>query len=44
MSGSPQWPLSPRFPHQQPVHTSLLPHTRHMPCPSYSLFYTTIKT
>jgi hypothetical protein len=25
-SGSPQWPLSPRFPHQHPVHPSLLPH------------------
>src|SRR5215475_13788405 len=23
-SGSPQWPLSLRFPHQHPVHTSLL--------------------
>src|SRR5215471_11386544 len=30
-SGSPQWPLSLRFPHQHPVHPSLLPHTRHMP-------------
>jgi hypothetical protein len=24
-SGSPQWPLSPWFPHQHPVHNSLLP-------------------
>src|SRR5215475_10585972 len=31
-SWSPQWPLSLRFPHQHPVHTSILPHTRHMPC------------
>src|SRR5215475_7591411 len=30
-SGSPQWALSLRFPHQHPVHPSLLPHTRHMP-------------
>jgi len=36
MSGSPQWSLSLRFPHQNPVHTSPLPHTRHMPCPSHS--------
>jgi hypothetical protein len=28
MFGSPQWPLSLRFPHQHPVHTSLLPYTR----------------
>jgi hypothetical protein len=27
-SGSPQWPLSLRFPHQHPVHHSLLSHTR----------------
>src|SRR5215469_13509765 len=27
-SGSPQWPLSLRFPHQHSVHHSLLPHTR----------------
>jgi hypothetical protein len=36
MSGSPQWPLSLRFPHQYPVHPSLLPHTRHMFLPSHS--------
>ena len=38
--GSPQWSLSPRFPHQNPVHTSPLPHVRHMPRPSHcSRFY-----
>ena len=30
-SGPPQWSLSLRFPHQNPVHPSPLPHTRHMP-------------
>src|SRR5215475_3371130 len=35
-SGSPQRPLSLRFPHQHPVHPSLLSHTRHMPRPSHS--------
>ena len=35
-SGSPQWSLTLRFPHQNPVHTSPLPHTRHMPRPSHS--------
>src|SRR5215471_6590059 len=35
-SGSPQWPLSLRFPHQHPVHLSLLPHRRLMTCPSHS--------
>jgi len=34
-SGSPQWPLSLRFPHQNPVHPSSLHHTRHMPRPSH---------
>src|SRR5215475_4747416 len=33
---SPQWPLSLRLPHQHPVHNSILPHTRHMPCSSHS--------
>ena len=33
---SPQWSLSLRFPHQNPVHTSPLHHARHMPCPSHS--------
>ena len=35
-SESPQWSLSIRFPHQNPVHTSPLPHTCHMPSPSHS--------
>ena len=35
-SGSPQWSLSLRFPNQNPVHTSPLPHTRHLPRPSHS--------
>src|SRR5215469_3884251 len=35
-SGSPQWPLSLRFPYQHPVHPSLLLHSRHMPRPSHS--------
>ena len=35
-SGSPQQSLSLRFPHQNPVHTSPLPHTCHMPHPSHS--------
>ena len=39
MSGSRQWSLSLRFPHQNPVHTSPLPHTCHMPRPSLSRFY-----
>ena len=30
-SGFSQWSLSLRFPHQSPVHTSPLPHTRYMP-------------
>ena len=33
---SPRWSLSLRFPHQDPIHTPLLTHTRHMPCPSHS--------
>ena len=36
----PQWSLSLRFPHQDPIHSLLLTHTRHMPSPSHSsLFY-----
>jgi len=30
---SPQWSLSLRFPQQEPTHTPLLTHTRHMPSP-----------
>ena len=33
---SPQWSLSSRFPHQDPIHPPLLTHTRHMPSPSHS--------
>jgi hypothetical protein len=40
-SCSPQWPLSLRFSHQQPVHTSPLPHTRHMPAHLILLDFTT---
>ena len=36
MPRSPQWSLSLRFPHQDPIRPPLLPHTRHMPCPSHS--------
>ena len=40
MPRSPQWSLSLRFPHQDPIHPPLLTHTRHMPSPSHSsLFY-----
>ena len=31
MPGSPQWSLSLRFPHQDPIGPPLLTHTRHMP-------------
>jgi hypothetical protein len=34
--GSPNWSLSLRFPHQNPAHNSILPHTRYMPRPSHS--------
>ena len=34
--GSPKWSLSLRFPHQNPVYASPLPHTRYMPSPSHS--------
>ena len=33
---SPQWSLSLRFPHQDPIHPPLLTHTRHIPSPSHS--------
>ena len=37
---SPQWSLSLRFPHQEPIRPPLLTHTRHMPSPSHSFrFY-----
>jgi len=37
---SPKWSLTFRFPHQNPVYASPLPHTRYMPCPSnYFRFY-----
>ena len=35
--GLPKWYLSLRFPHQNPVYASLLPHTRYIPPPN-SLF------
>ena len=35
-SGFSKWSLSLRFPHQSPVYTSHLPHTRHMPSPFHS--------
>ena len=34
--GSSQWSISLRFPHQNPVRTSPLPHTRYMPGSSHS--------
>jgi len=33
---SPQWSLSLRFRHQDPIHSPLLTYTRHMPSPSHS--------
>ena len=36
MPRSPQWSLSLRFPHQDPIHPPLLTRTRHMPSPSHS--------
>ena len=35
-SWSTKWSLSFRFPHQNPLHASHLPHTRYMPRPSHS--------
>ena len=32
----PQWSLSLRFPHEDPIHPPLLTHMRHMPSPSHS--------
>jgi hypothetical protein len=37
--GSPQWSLSLRFSHQNPIHASLLSHPRYMPRPHSSWFY-----
>ena len=34
--GSPKWPLSLRFPHQNPEYASPIPHTRYMTRPSHS--------
>jgi hypothetical protein len=36
MLGSPKWSLSFRFPQQNPVYASPLPHTRYMPRPFHS--------
>jgi len=36
MPRSPQWSLSLRFPHQDPIHSPHLTYTRHMPSPSHS--------
>jgi len=36
---SPQWSLSLRFPHQEPIHPPLLTHTRHMPSLSHSSWF-----
>ena len=34
--GSPKWPLTLRFPHQNPAYASPLPHSRYMPRPYHS--------
>jgi len=40
---SPQWSLSLRLPHQDPIHPSLLTHTRHMPtCAISRIKYRTV--
>ena len=36
---SPKWSLYLRFPHQNPVYTSTVPHTRYRPRPSHFGFY-----
>jgi len=38
-SGSYKWSLSLRFPHQNPVYTSPLPHTYYIPRPSHSSYF-----
>ena len=40
---SPHWSLSLRFPHQDPIHSPLLSHTRHMPSPFHQEFSITYK-
>jgi hypothetical protein len=39
MPRSPQWSLSVRFPHQNPVHASPLPHTPYLPRLSHSSWF-----
>ena len=39
--GLPKWSLSLRFPHQNPVYVSPLPHSRYMPRPSHSSWFYT---
>ena len=39
--GSPKLSVSLRFPHQNPVYASPLPHTRYMPLPSHSSLFIT---
>ena len=38
---SPQWSLSLKFPHQNPVHASPVPHTRYMPVNLILLYFIT---
>jgi hypothetical protein len=42
MPGFPQWFLSLRFPHQNPIHASLLP--IHATCPTYLILYFITRT
>jgi hypothetical protein len=39
MSGSPKWSLHFRFPHQNPVYVSSLPHMCYMPHTSFSSLF-----
>ena len=41
---SPKWSLSLRFPHQNPVYASPLPHMSFMPRPSHSFRFVTINS